>query len=57
MRSAFVRVDIVGEREDLLLISVVVLHRDLKIDAFANTLEIDNLVVQRGLVLVQMLDE
>ena len=39
VRAAFVRVDVVGEGKDLLLIAVVVLHRDFKIDAFTNALE------------------
>ena len=57
VRSAFVRVDVVGEGEDLFLIAVVVLHGDLKIDAVANALKVNHLVVQRRLVLVEMLDK
>src|SRR5439155_27297361 len=43
--------------EDLLLVSVVVLHRNLKLDAFAHTFEIDHLVVEQCFVLVKVLDE
>src|SRR5207249_5427576 len=57
VRSAFVGIDIVGKREDLLLVSVVVLHRNLKLDAFAHTFEIDHLVVEQCFVLVKVLDE
>src|SRR5207253_8321791 len=47
----------VGEREDLFLISVVVLHGDLEIDTFADTFEIDDFIVQRFFVLVEVLNE
>ncbi len=57
VRTAFMGIDVVGERKDLLLISIVVLHRNLEIDAFANTLEIDDFVVQWFLVLVQVLNK
>ena len=50
-------IDVVGKREDLLLVPIVVLHRNLKIDAFAHTLEIDHLVMERRPILVQMLDK
>ncbi len=46
MRSAFVRIDVVREGEDLLLIAVVVLKRDLKIDPVADPLKVNDLVVQ-----------
>ena len=51
------RVDVIGERKDLFLVAVVILHRDLKIDAIAHTLEIDHFVVQRGLVFIQVFNE
>ncbi len=57
VRAALVGVDVVGEGKDLFLIAVVVLQGDLKIDSFLDSLKVDNLVVERGLVLVEMLDE
>src|SRR5262249_5421524 len=62
MRAAVNRVDVVGEREDLLVISVVVLNRDLyrQVVVFGRVgglLEIHRLRVKHVFVLVQVLDE
>ena len=57
VRAALVRVDVVGESENLFLIAVVVLHGDFKIDPFLDALKVDNFVVEWGLVLVEVLDE
>ena len=51
------RVDVISERKNLLLVAVVVLHRDLKVDAITHAFKIDDLVVKRRLVLVQVLDK
>src|SRR5215467_2608742 len=57
MGSAFMCIDVVGERENLFLVSVVILKGDFQVDAVAHSLKIDHLVVQRGLVLIKMLDK
>ena len=51
------RVDVVGEREDRLLVGGVPLHRDLDGALVALPLEEDDLVADRVLVLVQVGDE
>src|SRR5439155_745516 len=56
-RAALVGVDVIGESENLFLITVVVLKGDLKIDTLADALEINHLVVKRRFVFVQMLDK
>ena len=55
--AAFVRVDVVREREDQLRIAVVPLQGDLGVDAVLVALHEDRLLVDERLVLVQMLDE
>src|SRR5262245_11935098 len=55
--AALARVDVVGEGEHALLIAVVVLERDLDLDAVALPLEEEHLGVNRRLVLVEVLDE
>ena len=57
VRAALVRVDVVRERVDRLRVAVVPLQRDLGVDAVALALHVDRLLVDRGLVLVQVLDE
>ena len=57
MRAAFVRVDVVREREHQLGVAVVPLQRDLGVDAVLLALHEDRLVVDDRLVLVQVLDE
>ena len=57
MRAAFVRVDVVGERIHRLGVAVVPLQRDLDVDAVLLAVHVDRLVVDGGLVLVQILDE
>ena len=57
MRSAVDRVDVVRERKDLFVVAVVVLHRHLDRKVVSDHLEIERLVVQRALVLVEVLDE
>src|SRR5215813_6357821 len=57
VRAALARVDVVREREDALLVAVVVLQRHLDLDVALLALEEQHLGMQRGLVLVQMLDE
>ena len=52
-----VGVDVVREAEDVLVVAVVPLHRDLDDDAFARALEEDRRLVQHLLVAVQVLDE
>src|SRR5919112_5644612 len=46
MRTALVRVDVVGEREERLLVGVVPLERDLDLAGVARVLEVDDLLVQ-----------
>ena len=43
MRAALVRVDVVREREDRLLVGAVPLHRDLDHALVGPTLEVDDL--------------
>ena len=50
-------VDVVREREDVLLVAVVVLERDLDLDVAPAALEVLHLRVHRRLVLVDVLDE
>ena len=57
MRAAFVRVDVVRERIHRLGVAVVPLQRDLDVDAVLLAVHVDRLVVDRRLVLVQILDE
>ncbi len=57
VRAAFVRVDVVGERVDGFGVAVVPLQRDFDVDAVLVAVHVDRLVVDRGLVLVQELDE
>jgi hypothetical protein len=57
MRAAFDRVDRVGEGEHVLAVAVVPLQRDLAVEAVARAVHVDRLVVQRLLLLVEMLDE
>ena len=51
------RVDVVGERVDGLLVGAVPLHRDLDRALVALALEEDDLLLQRFLVLVEVADE
>src|SRR5918995_1118899 len=57
--AALVRVDVVGEREQRLLVGVVPLERDLDLAGFARVLEVDDLLMQRGAraLAVQVLHE
>ena len=55
MRAAFVRVDVVRERVHRLRVAVVPLQRDLGVDAVLLAAHVDRLLVDRRLVLVQML--
>ena len=57
VRAALVRVDVVGEREDRLLVGGVPLHRDLDGALVALALEVDDLLADRLLVLVEVADE
>src|SRR5690349_5415680 len=57
MRAALAGVDVVGEGEHALLVAVVVLEGDLDLDVVLLPLEEEHLRVDRGLVLVQVLDE
>jgi hypothetical protein len=57
VRTAVDRVDVIRERIDLLVVAVVVLDCDLDRKIFTFLLEIDRLIVQRRLVLVQVLNE
>ena len=57
VRAALVRVDVVGEREDRLLVGGVPLHRDLDGALVALRLEEDDLLLDRVLVLVEVGDE
>ena len=47
VRAAFVRVDVVDEREDVLVVAVVVLHRELDAHVVARRLDVHDLGVQR----------
>ena len=55
MCAAINGVDVVGERIDLFVVGVVVLNRDLNRENVGFLFEVDRLVVERGLVLVQVL--
>ncbi len=57
MRAAVDGVDVVGEAEDGFGVAVVVLQRDVDLDAVAQSLHDDGLVVQHGLAAIEMLDE
>ena len=57
MRAALVRVDVVGEREDGLLVGGVPLQRDLDSALVGVALEEHDLLLDRVLVLVQERDE
>ena len=57
VRAAFVRVDVVRERELLRVVAVVPLQRDLGVDAVALAAHVDRLLVDEPLVLVEVLDE
>ena len=57
VRAAFVRVDVVREGVDDLGVAVVPLQRDLDVDAVLLAVHVDRLLVDRRLVLVQVLDE
>ena len=57
MGAALARVDVVGEGEDAFLVAVVVLQRHLDLDVPLLALEVEDLRVDRRLVLVQVLDE
>ena len=61
MRSAIYRVDIVGEREDLLVVTVVVLQRDIDRERVfgraGEFFEIDRLRMKHVLVLIQVLNK
>ena len=57
MRSAIDGVDVVGEAEDGVRVTVVVLERDLHGDAVALGFHVNRLLVQYVLAAVQMLDE
>ena len=57
MRAAVVRVDVVREGEDRLVVAVVVLQRDSTSMPSFCALQVDRLVVDDRLVLVQVLDE
>ncbi len=59
VRAALVRVDVVGEREQRLLVGVVPLHRDLDLADVGGVLQVDDLGVQRlpRALRVQVVDE
>src|SRR5213075_1635340 len=58
VRAPLDRVDVVGEREDRLLVGVVPLHRDLDLALVAAlALEVDEVAVDRILRLVDVRDE
>ena len=57
VRAAFVRVDVVDEGEDVLVVAVVVLHRELDADVVARRLDVDDFGVQRLAGRVQVLHE
>ena len=57
MRAAVDGVDVVGEAEDGLGVAVVVLQRDVDLDAVAQGFHDDGLVVQHRLAAIEMLDE
>src|SRR5260370_7761460 len=57
MRAGVNGVDVVGEAEGSFRVSVVVLQRNLHVDAVALGIHVDGLIVQDRLAAVQMLDE
>ena len=57
MRAALGGVDVVGERQHQLAVTVRVLHRDLGHRGAARTLHVDDLVVQRRFGAVEVLHE
>ena len=59
VRAALMRVDVVGERQQRLLVGVVPLHGDLDLADLARVLHVDDLVVQRraGALAVEVVDE
>ena len=57
MRAAFVGVDVVDEGVERLGVAVVLLQGDLDVDAVLLAAHVDRLLVDRRLVLVQVLDE
>src|SRR5262249_9280750 len=57
MSAPLARVDVVREREEILLVPVVVLERDLHLDVVLLALEEENLRMDRRLVLIEVLDE
>ena len=57
MRPAINSIDVISEREDLFVVTVVVLHRYLDRKIVRDKLEIEGVIMQRTLVFVQMLDE
>src|SRR6185369_614268 len=57
VRATVYGVDIVGKGIDLLVVAVVILNRDFDREVIVFLFEVDRLVVQRRLVLVQVLYE
>ena len=57
MRAAINGVDVVGEREDIFSIGVVVLNREFQSDVVLAGFKVDGRVVQNLFVLVQVFDE
>ena len=57
MGAALAGVDAVDEGEHRLVEAVVVLEADLDLDIVAGAREVDGLLVEDGLVLVEVLDE
>jgi hypothetical protein len=57
VRAALARVDVVGEGEHALLVAVVVLQRHFDLDVALRALEVEDLGVDRRLVLIEVLDE
>ncbi len=57
VRAPFPGVDVVGEGEDLLVVSVVVLEGDLQLDAVFAAGQKDRVRMDGGLVAVQVFDE
>src|SRR4030095_3243461 len=57
MRAAIDRVDVVGERIDLLVVTIVVLDGHFNGKRIGDLLKIDRFVVEHAAALVQVLDE
>ena len=57
VRAAFMRVDVVGKRVDRLGVAVVPLQGDLDVDAVLLAVHVNRLVVDDGLVLIEIADE